>query len=712
MSRALGHASIEELESNATSDEELKGEGREDECCPRGVLWLMGLLLLGAVVIGVVFLVGPPRDGPVASECLGFDECPEYPEPYLFGQWPTAYEFGGSLPPGFVLGVGTSAYQIEGAYREGGRGASVWDTFTGADTVGMPGAGCGYCCKAAPCPVNPAMSEKGATGNVACDHYHTVRDDIALMKSMGLRHYRFSIAWPRIFPTGFSKDGVNEEGIAFYNRLVDALLAAGVTPLVTLYHWDLPQGLLDPPRWQGWWSRDNATGEPDGQITDEFVAYADVCFRSFGDRVKMWVTFNEPWSFTWLASGYGKAPSIPEYSNMSIDPYIAGHNVLNAHAAAVDLYRRKYQATQGGKIGLSMNADWREPWSDTPADIAAAERAVLFRLGWFADPLYFGDYPAPMRRLFGGRLPRFTEAQKRLLKGSTDFFGLNSYGTGWAADTPDPGGETAHANITELGLPRAQSAWLYAAGWGLRKLLNWISRRYHNPSIYVTEGGWSLAADTADQGAADQQRIMYYANYTSEIRKAVLEDGVDVRAYFAWSFLDNFEWNLGYAERFGTTYNDFAVGLDSNAPTNRDRQPTAGKQLRRRKESSCWLESVWRSHSLIDPGSPSFAGCANSSVFEGKFRSDKIPDHVITVWLGEPAADRAFFGRVGSISVPLPPMGWPSTPVPAQFSGGTVLADFTRVPFFGMGSQVLGYWNLTARSIEWGDGSVWTADRK
>jgi beta-glucosidase/6-phospho-beta-glucosidase/beta-galactosidase len=234
------------------------------------------------------------------TSCFGYDVCPEYPQPYGHGEWPSEYTYSGSFPDGFVWGLGTASYQIEGGYQEGGRGASIWDTFTGANTIGMPGADCGHCCKTTPCPVNEGMSAKGATGNVACDHYHLWRSDIALMKSMGLRHYRFSIAWARIVPTGRIADGINEEGIAFYSDLLDGLIAAGITPSVTLYHWDLPQGLLDPPRVNGWWSRDD-DGRPNGEILDDWLGYVSVCFERFGDRVKMWFTFNEAWTSSFLA---------------------------------------------------------------------------------------------------------------------------------------------------------------------------------------------------------------------------------------------------------------------------------------------------------------------------------------------------------------------------------------------------------------------------
>ena len=444
------------------------------------------------------------------------------------------------------------------------------------------------------------MVGKGATGNVATNSYHMFRTDIALMKSMGLKHYRFSISWPRIFPTGSATGEPNPEAVKWYDTFIDELLAAGMEPYVTLYHWDLPQALLSPPELGAWWARDK-DGKPVGQILPNWKHYVDTCFRLFGDRVKVWVTFNEAWSCTKLASGSGKAPGIPPFMNPAVDPYIAGHNILNAHAAAVDIYRRKYQTSQKGRIGITNNQDWREPKTDSVEDVAAAERAVLFQLGWFSEPIFgAGDYPQEMKDIFaalGTALPEFSEAEKALLKGSADFFGLNHYGTGWFAATKEPGWDMTYGTSSEEGFVQGQSTWLYGAGWGLRKLLNWVKRRYNNPEIYVTESGWSVAAQTAEEAANDTQRVMYFANYTSEVLSAILEDGVDVRGYFAWSLLDNFEWEMGYPIRFGTTFVDYDLGLDPNAPLPNSQVPTPGFQLRRRKDSSCFLEQANRNRS-------------------------------------------------------------------------------------------------------------------
>jgi beta-glucosidase/6-phospho-beta-glucosidase/beta-galactosidase len=637
--------------------------------------------------------------------CPGYEKCPDYPKPYKYGEWPTSYKIEGEFPEGFIWGLGTASYQVEGGYRDDGRGASIWDTFSGADTVGMPGADCGYCCTEAPCRPHPTMADRGATGNVACDHYHEWRSDVALMKSMGLTNYRFSISWPRIVPTGRTKDGVEKRGIKFYSDLVDALLEEGITPYVTLYHWDLPQGLLDPPRVSGWWSRDS-DGNPDGEIIQDWLDYCDIVFDALGDRVKYWVTFNEPWSFIFLGSGFGKAPGIREFSDMKSDPWVGAHNVLNAHAAAVNLYRTKYARKQGGLIGITNNVDWSEPKTDDPRDVAAADRSVLFQLGWFSEPIFGGngDYPPEMRKLYGDRLPRFTTEQRRLLNGSADFFGLNHYGTSWAEYTPhNPRPDLSYATTSHDGFVQGASGWLFGSGWGFRKLLNWVHRRYPAYSIIVTEGGWSSRLRNATVEAKDLQRIQYYANYTSQMHKAIVEDGVDVRGYFAWSFLDNFEWEQGYAERFGVTFTEYGFGKDPGAPdtNNNWSQPTAGKQMRIRKDSSCWLEELWTTNKLLEPGE--FGGCGKPAAVLGEYVDQRQTGCTWKI-VNTSSTPRG-------AKVELQPLDTGSgTGCNSLASSGLLVGTTIVVDFVGKDKKTRrrsGYSNGKSGSILWGDGSVW-----
>jgi beta-glucosidase len=300
------------------------------------------------------------------------------------------------FPTDFVWGASTSSYQIEGAWLEGNKGFSIWDAF---------------------CHI-PGKIKNNGTGDVACNHYHRFREDIKLMAEVGLQAYRFSISWPRIQPTGRGKP--NPEGLRFYSELIDTLLAHHITPWITLYHWDLPLALQ--LEYDGWLNP---------KLANFFADYAAICFESFGDRVKHWLTLNEPWCSAVLGHGLGiHAPGRISHD----EPYRAGHTLLRAHALAVERYRTQFQPHQKGFIALSNNCDWREPLTGSDADKQAAQRAVEFFLGWFADPIYKGDYPTVMRERLGDRLPHFTDVEKTLLKGSTDFFGLNHYSTMYAAN--------------------------------------------------------------------------------------------------------------------------------------------------------------------------------------------------------------------------------------------------------------------------------------
>jgi beta-glucosidase len=436
------------------------------------------------------------------------------------------------FPKNFIWGTGTSSYQIEGGWMEGGRGLSVWDVF--AHT--------------------PGKIADGSTGDIACDHFHRFRDDVALMGAMGLPAYRFSIAWPRIQPAG--RGAVNKDGIRFYSNLIDALLERGIEPWVTLYHWDLPAALqleLD-----GWLHADMA---------DHFASYAAFCFEHFGDRVKHWITINEPWVVSILGHGWGMfAPGRVSDS----EPYIAAHNILRAHGKAVALYRDRF-GRQGGEIALVTNCDWREPLTDSPEDRDAAERAVQFLLGWFADPLYRGEYPEVMRQRVGERLPRFSPDDASRIKGSNDFFGLNHYSTVYASQAHTgeensliPAGEAGIAGDQDVRLSvdpswkKTTMDWAIVP-WGFRKVLQWIHNRYAAPEIVVTENGCSQDDRVVGGEVRDDGRVDFLRGYIGECHEAI-RLGVRVKGYFLWSFMDNFEWSSGLTKRFGIHYVDFSTG--------------------------------------------------------------------------------------------------------------------------------------------------------
>lgn len=434
-----------------------------------------------------------------------------------------------TFPDHFLWGSATSSFQIEGAWNVGGKGPSIWDTF---------------------CQI-PGKVVNGDTGERACDHYHRTEEDVALMKAMGLQAYRFSISWPRIFPTGTGE--VSKEGIEFYSRLIDTLLANDIEPWITLYHWDLPTAL--EMQFDGWLNAD---------IADYFAEYARVCFEHFGDRVKNWITINEPWVVAIL--GYGQGIFAPGRVSNS-EPYLAGHNILRAHAKAVAVYRKDFQDQQQGRIGITNNCDWREPLTDDPADVAAAERALEFFLAWFADPIYKGDYPASMRERLGERLPHFSEEERAEMLGSSDFFGLNHYTTMFAADAKEDlkkgevygnGGLSEDQGVNLSADPnwkKTEMQWSIVP-WGCRKLLEWIDQRYDRPEIFITENGGAFDDKLVDGVVHDQGRLDYLDGYLSECHKAI-ENGVNLGGYFVWSLMDNFEWASGYGKRFGIHYVDF-----------------------------------------------------------------------------------------------------------------------------------------------------------
>ena len=434
-----------------------------------------------------------------------------------------------NFPENFTWGSATSSYQIEGAADEAGKGPSIWDAF---------------------CTV-PGRVAKGDRGDIACDHYHRMREDVALMKAMGLKAYRFSIAWPRIMPSG--KDQVNTEGLQFYDDLINELLDQGIEPWVTLYHWDLPLALQMEE--DGWLN---------GEIANYFESYARVCFARFGDRVKHWITLNEPWVVAIL--GYGMGTFAPGRNSKS-EPYVVGHNLLRAHAQAVRCYREEFQAHQKGLIGITLNCDWREPLTDKKEDVAAAQRALEFFLAWFADPIYLGQYPISMVDRLGDRLPQFTEEEKDLLMGSSDFFGLNHYTTLFAADARGNlevgsvygnGGLSEDQDVNLSADPnwkKTAMGWAVVP-WGCQKLLAWISDRYDAPDIYITENGCAYADVPTEGKVQDDERIAYYEGYLNACHEAI-EKGAQLKGYFAWSLLDNFEWASGYDKRFGLHYVDF-----------------------------------------------------------------------------------------------------------------------------------------------------------
>ncbi|CAK7203547.1 hypothetical protein SEUCBS139899_006281 [Sporothrix eucalyptigena] len=453
-----------------------------------------------------------------------------------------------SLPKDFLWGFATASYQIEGGADQDGRGPSIWDTF---------------------CAI-PGKIADGSSGAVACDSYNRWRDDIELLKKVGAKAYRFSVSWSRVIPLGGREDPINEQGLTFYKTFVDALLDAGITPLVTLFHWDLPDGL--EKRYGGLRNRT--------EFPLDFEHYARTMFAAL-PKVKHWITFNEPWCSSILgfntgffAPGRTSDRSKSAEGDSAREPWQVGHNILLAHGRAVKAYRADFKpASNGGEIGITLNGDATYPWDpEDPADVEACDRKIEFAISWFADPIYFGHYPASMRKQLGDRLPEFTEEERVLVQGSNDFYGMNHYTANYIRHkTTEPPEDDFLGNLETLFEDKhgnnigeeTQSFWLRPHPRGFRDLIVWLSRRYGNPKMYVTENGTSIKGENdlgVDDVVNDDFRVRYFDGYVHALADAVREDGVDVRGYMAWSLMDNFEWAEGYETRFGVTYVDYENG--------------------------------------------------------------------------------------------------------------------------------------------------------
>jgi beta-glucosidase len=419
------------------------------------------------------------------------------------------------FPAGFLWGAATSAHQIEGSPLADGAGPSIWHRFSHS----------------------PGLTAAGETGDVACDHYRRYREDVGLMRALGLNAYRFSIAWPRVLPRGTG--AVNPKGLDFYSRLVDELLAAGIQPLATLFHWDLPEALDDRG---GWLNRESA---------DWFAEYAGVVFRALDDRVPMWITLNEPWVVT--DGGYLHGALAPGHRNLFEAPR-AAHNLLRAHGAALAAYR----ALGRHQIGIAINVEPKVAASERPEDVEATRRADGYMNRQFLDPLFRGAWPEEMREVFGEAWPDDADADLDRICCSVDFLGLNYYTR--SVVRHDPAALPVRASAVRQ--PRSTYT---ETGWevypqGLTDTLVWLRDRYGEIPLVVTENGAAFYdPPTADGGLVeDPLRRAYYRDHLRAVRRAV-ELGVDVRGYCAWSLLDNFEWSLGYSKRFGLFHVDYAT---------------------------------------------------------------------------------------------------------------------------------------------------------
>lgn len=417
------------------------------------------------------------------------------------------------FPDGFLWGTATAAYQIEGAHAADGRKPSIWDTFSHT----------------------PGKVLDGDTGDVACDHYHRYRDDVALMAGLGLNAYRFSVSWPRVMPDGTGAS--NPPGLAFYDHLVDALLERHITPFLTLYHWDLPQVLQDRG---GWGNRETAAW---------FGEYAALMGRKLGDRVKHWITFNEPFAF--VALGHAWGIHAPGFRDPGL-AYQASHHVNLAHGDAVRALRA---SVPGAEIGITQVSLPAYPASDRDADRAAARRYDGFVNRWYWEPPLRGEYPADVLERLGPLAPRREPGDAQRMSPPIDFFGHNSYTRAVVRD--DPGDTLTGAATVDTRNPKTAMGWeIYPDH--LYDALTRITRDYGRPAIYITENGAAFDDVVRDGAVDDPARSDYLRRHLAACRRAI-SDGVDLRGYFCWSLLDNFEWTFGYSKRFGIVRVDFAT---------------------------------------------------------------------------------------------------------------------------------------------------------
>ncbi|MEU4381659.1 GH1 family beta-glucosidase [Micromonospora echinofusca] len=455
-----------------------------------------------------------------------------------------------TFPPGFLWGAATAAYQIEGAAAEGGRTPSIWDTFSHT----------------------PGRVVEGHTGDVACDHYHRMGADVALMAELGLKSYRFSVSWPRVQPGGTGP--ANAEGLDFYRRLVDELLGHGIEPWLTLYHWDLPQPLEDAG---GWPARDTAA---------RFADYATLVADALGDRVRYWTTLNEPWCSAFL--GYGSGVHAPGRSD-GADAVRAGHHLMLGHGLAVQALRA---ARPSAEVGVTVNLYPVTPASDAPADVDAARRIDGLANRFFLDPLLRGSYPADLMADLAGvtDFGHVRDGDLATISTPLDVVGVNYYSRHvvaapvpdaepepyWRAPSCWPGSEDVR--FVTRGVPVTDMNWEIDAP-GLVETLRRVHEEYTDLPLYVTENGSAFVDEVVDGRVDDVDRLAYFDAHLRAAHEAI-EAGVPLRGYFAWSLMDNFEWAWGYTKRFGMVHVDYDT------------------QVRIPKSSARWYAEVIRRNGL------------------------------------------------------------------------------------------------------------------
>ncbi|CAG5128995.1 unnamed protein product, partial [Candidula unifasciata] len=439
----------------------------------------------------------------------------------------------GEFPPSFIFGVSSSAFPADGVWDKDRKDASICDELT----------------------KNGSSIHGSGDARTAADGYQNVKTDVQLLKSLGVSHYKFSLSWPRILPAG-TTERVNDKGVAYYNELIDKLLANDIQPFITLHHWDLPQQLQNLG---GWANESSVTW---------FKEYADLCFKTFGDRVKIWTTIEDP--VTLAYKGYETGDHASGLKNPDL-VYLVGHNLIRAHTEAYIIYKDTYRASQNGQVGIVLNSDWYVPKTTSASYVDAALRALAFYLGWIADPLFKGDYPALMRKYLGNRnlqkgvprrtLPKFNKREKSRIKGALDFLAISHFKTKLVSHKTNMGNgflkdqdillevDTSYPNLEYRPETNPDSD-KRLMGFGLRDLLVYLTTTYNNPAIYVTENGLETCGTLQDQ-----DRIDYIRDYSNNVLQAIIA-GSDVRGYFVHSLVDGFALDQTYTIKTGLYFVD------------------------------------------------------------------------------------------------------------------------------------------------------------
>ncbi|XP_063391746.1 myrosinase 1-like [Cydia fagiglandana] len=478
----------------------------------------------------------------VAGAAVGL----RFPDGFQFGVATAAYQVEGAwnvsatvglrFPDGFQFGVATAAYQVEGAWNVSDKTPSMWDDWT---------------------QQNPHKIPDGSTGDVACNSYNKWPEDIRMLKDLGVDYYRFSISWPRLLPTGLPNK-ISQDGARYYNQLIDALLRNRIQPYVTIYHWDMPRRIYNMGGWQN------------PLMITWFGDFARVVFSLFGDRVKTWLTINEPVLVCDVSSqGWGPGKEDPE-----IGIHLCARHVLLAHARAYEIYG-EFRESQKGRLSIANQYMWHEP--EDPGDEHIAELVRQYMIGRYTHPIFSaeGGWPPAVERHLAknsrdeghaiSRLPPFSKQEVERIRGSFDFLAFNHYtsqAVRAARGGEAPGARGPMFDVRELGARTrgraewraAGNGWLYVYPEGLRKLLGWLKQNYGDVEIIITENGYSTAA----RSLQDDDRLQYYRDYLKQLLLAIKEDGANVTAYTAWSLMDNFEWVDGYTSKFGIYDVDFS----------------------------------------------------------------------------------------------------------------------------------------------------------